>query len=148
MFTGGGAPSEVHGYFSPFGTPTDAFITCQSAVMDFEMRLRAFTVTAKDPFRFYQGVGKKMFTGMTALSLKGFIDVISQVKRKSIEFHKKRGDFEKWAKFSLQNKKLASHFRKIRKSKLKGEPLKIAIKQAAEKCFEDVRNKTLVLGYY
>lgn len=148
MFTGGGAPSEVHGYFSPFGTPTDAFITGQSAVMDFEMRLRTFTVTANDPFRFYKGVGKKMFTGITALSLKGFIDVISKVERKSIEFHKKRGDFEKWAKFSLQNKKLASQFRKICKSKLKGEPLKNAIKQTAEKCFEDVINKTLDLGYY
>jgi hypothetical protein len=82
------------------------------------------------------------------LSLKGFIDVISKVERKSIEFHKKRGDFEKWAKFSLQNKKLASYFRKICESKLKGEPLKIAIKQAAEKCLEDVRKQTMVLGYY
>ena len=148
MFTGSGAPSEVHDYFSPFGTPTDAFITCQSALMDFEMRLRSFTVKAKDPFRFYKGVGEEMFTGMTALSLKGFIDIISKVEIKSVEFHKKRGDFVKWAKFSLQNKKLTSHFRKICKSKLMGEPLKIAVKQAAEKCFEDLRKKTMVLGYY
>ena len=34
MFTAGGASGEVHSYFSPFGTPTDAFVTAQAAILD------------------------------------------------------------------------------------------------------------------
>ncbi len=41
MFTIGGAPGEVHSYFSHFKKPYDAFVTFFSVIHDFDARLRA-----------------------------------------------------------------------------------------------------------
>ena len=40
MFNSGGGPGEVHSYFSPFSSPMDAFVAAQSAIFDFENRVR------------------------------------------------------------------------------------------------------------
>ena len=148
MFTAGGAPGEVHSYFSPYGNPIDAFVTCQSALADFEMRLRLFTVAAKEPFKFYSGVGEKKYIGVNALSLKGFIDAVSKMNTQNLEFHNGRGDFESWAKFSLSSKELADEFREISKSELEGEELRAAIAKTAKKHFAELHKKTQDLGYY
>ena len=148
MFTAGGTPGEVHSYFSPYVTPTDAFVTCQSAITDFEMRLRLFTVASKEPFQFYIGLGKEKYTGKTAWSLRGFIKAISRVPIKSLEFHTNRGNFESWARFSLQNENLADQLHSIRKSGLKGEDLRSAVTNAAEKCFVESSKKAKDFGYY
>jgi alpha-amylase len=63
MFMAGGAPGEVHSYFSPFSTPTDAYVTAQAAILDFENRVRLAAVTANEPFLFYKGVGEENYTG-------------------------------------------------------------------------------------
>ncbi len=148
MFTAGGTPGEVHSYFSPYGTPIDAFVTCQSALTDFEMRLRLFTVAAKKPFKFYSGVGEKKYVGVSALSLKGFIDAVSKVNTQTLKFHNGRGDFESWAEFSLSNRELADVFRKISKSELEGEELRAAIVKTAEKHFVELHKKAQELGIF
>lgn len=148
MFTAGGAPGEVHTYFSPYRTPTDAFVTCQSAVTDFEMRVRLFTVATKEPFEFYIGLGRDKYTGKTAWSLKGFIEAVSKIDIKSLEFHNNRGDFESWANYSLQTKKLADRFQKIRSSGLKGEALRAAVTRAAERYYVGSSQKARDFGYY
>ncbi len=148
MFTAGGAPGEVHSYFNPFRTPVDAFITCQSAITDFEMRLHLFTVAAGEPFKFYTSAKKKAFTGVEVKSLKGFINAVSKVKLKSLQFHNERGDFESWAKFSLRSGELADDFQRIRSSKIGGKPLRKAIAQVAEKHFIMLYDKVNALGYY
>jgi alpha-amylase len=147
MFTAGGAPGEVHSYFNPFRTPVDAFITCQSAITDFEMRLHLFTVAAEEPFKFYTSAKKKAFTGVEAKSLKGFIPAVSQVTLKSLKFHNERGDFESWAKFSLRSGELANDFQNIRNSKIGGKSLRKAITQVAEKHFNILYEKVNALGY-
>jgi len=124
MFTAGGAPGEVHTYFNPYGNPIDAFVTCQSAITDLEQRVRVFSVTANEPFEFYLGVGEDKTTGITSLSLRGFIEAIKKVDIASVVFHNSRGDFERWAKSGLRDHKLAIRLKKIRGTGLKGEKLR------------------------
>ena len=127
MFTAGGSAGEVHSYFNPYGSPFDAYITCQIAVLDFEAKLRSYTFAADEPFRFYVDVGDENFTGIEVLSLKGFIQALLKVNVKSLEFHVKRGDFEKWAEFSLHDSFLAEKFKLISKRKLRGEKLRLKL---------------------
>jgi alpha-amylase len=136
MFTAGGAPGEVHSYFSPFQSPMDAFVAAQSLLFDFENRLRLATLTANEPFLFRTKAGEAHFTGVMTWSLKGFAKVLQTVNVKALEFHNRRGDFERWAEHSLQDTTLAQQLKGIRTSKLKGEMLRKALFDAAEKRFE------------
>jgi alpha-amylase len=124
MFTAGGAPGEVHTYFNPYGSPIDAFVTCQSAIMDLEQRVRMVSVAANEPFEFYLGVGEDKATGVSSLTLRGFVEAIKKVDIASVEFHNSRGDFERWAKSSLHDQKLATRLKKIRGINLSGEKLR------------------------
>ncbi len=148
MFTGGGGPAEVHSYFSLFEKPIDAFLTAQAVVLDFEMRLRLFTIGVGNVFKFYTGIGKKRYTGIEAWSLKGFIKALEEVDEQSLTFHSRHRDFERWAEFSLKSKGLAEEFKSIRKANLSGEKLREALLQASKKYFEKMQMKTQALGYY
>jgi len=130
MFTEGGGPGEVHSYFSPYRSAMDAYVTAQSAVLDFESRVKRAVGAANEPFLFYEGKGEKQFTGLMIWSLKGFSKIIKKVSLKSITFHNSNGDFENWVEYSLRNQKLAEKFREIRLSKLRGEELRKALEKA------------------
>jgi alpha-amylase len=136
MFTAGGAPGEVHAYFSPFHSPMDAYVAAQSLLFDFENRLRLATLTANEPFLFCTNIGEEYFTGAMTWSLKGFIKAFKTVNIKAIEFHNRRGDFESWTKHSLQDEVLSRQLKEIQTSKLKGEALRKAIITAAENRFK------------
>jgi len=138
MFTSGGAPGEVHSYFNPFSSPADGFVTAQSAIIDFENRVRLAVIAANEPFLFYTGLGEKCFTGTMALSLKGFAKNLRKISMKSLEFHNSHGDFEKWAENSLYDKTLAEQLRKIRLSKLKGEKLRKSIVKVVNERFSEL----------
>jgi len=127
MFTAGGSSGEVHSYFSTFNTPMDAFVTAQTAILDFENRVRLAAVAADDPFMFYTGIGEKYYTGKMVWSLAGFARALREVSLKSIEFHNNRGDFEKWAQKSLHDELLSEQLKKGRFLKLTGEPLREAL---------------------
>jgi alpha-amylase len=133
MFTESGGPGEVHTYFSPFRSAVDAYVTAQSAVLDFESRVKLASRTANEPFLFYEGKGEKHYTGLTAWSLKGFSKALQNSSLESLLFHSCNGDFEKWAKLSLRDDALAKKFGKVRLSKLKGEDLRKALIEAAKK---------------
>jgi len=139
MFTAGGAPGEVHTYFSPYDSPTDAFVTAQGAILDFESRLRLYVIAANEPFLFYTGSGEENFTGVKVWSLMGLIDALQKVDIKSIEFHDREGDFEKWADFSLRNEKLARKFKNVRLSRVQGEKLRHDLYLAANSSFVELR---------
>jgi alpha-amylase len=148
MFTAGGAPGEVHTYFNPHGNPIDAFVTCQSAITDLEHRVRMFSITANEPFEFYLGAGEDKATGITSLTLRGFIEAIRKVDIASVEFHNSRGDFERWANNSLRDQKLATRLKEIRKTELKGERLRRKIlgiaKRHTDELSEQMRSLALV----
>ncbi|HVO37077.1 MAG TPA: glycoside hydrolase family 57 protein [Candidatus Acidoferrum sp.] len=138
MFTAGGAPGEVHSYFSPFGTPIDAYVNGQAAIFDFENRVRLAAVCADEPFLFYTGEGEEQYTHVLAWTMKGLAKAVDKVSTKSLEFHNSRGDFEKWAEKSLKDKTFAGMLRKLRLSKLKGKPLANALIKTVETRFGEV----------
>ena len=137
MFTAGGAPGEVHSYFSPFGSPIDAFVTEQAAILDFENRVRLAAIAANEPFLFYTDVGEKNFTGVTAWSLRGLTKALQKISTKSLEFHNNRGDLEKWAGKSLSDKTLGEQLKKIRLSKLVGEPLRKSLIKVTKERYDE-----------
>jgi alpha-amylase len=139
MFTAGGGPGEVHSYFSPFGTPADAFVTMQAAILDFENRVRLATVVADEPFLFYTGTGERYYTGTMAWSLRGFTRAVQKVSMKSVEFHSKRGDFASWAEKSLQDQVLVKEFNEIKLAETEGEQLRNGIVKASKKRLNDLR---------
>jgi alpha-amylase len=149
MYTAGGAPGEVHSYFSPFNSPIDAYVTAQAALLDFENRVRLAADVANEPFLFYDGVGEKYFTGTMAWSLKGFQKALQKVSVKSLEFHNRRGDLERWAKKSLMDETLATQFKKIRLSKLHEEKLRKALAKAAKERGDELSKQVQrATGYF
>ncbi|MFW6110645.1 MAG: glycoside hydrolase family 57 protein [Thermoproteota archaeon] len=148
MFTSGGGPGEVHSYFSPFDFPTDAFVTAHSAVLDFENRLRLFSVAANHPFMFYTGKGKKHYTGTTVWSLMGFVKALEEVEIESIEFHTCNGHFEKWVETSIRDEKLAKQMKKIRNSKMQGRELRKGILKVATDRLKELRREIQSTQYF
>jgi alpha-amylase len=142
MFTAGGGPGEVHSYFSPYESPMDAFAVAQTLLNDFEVRLRLSISAANEPFLFHTGVGKEYYTGKMVWSLKGFINAISEVDPRAIEFHTENGDFESWMQYSLKDQKLASQFKQQKDSKEKGEKLREAILDLAKKRYATLNKQT------
>jgi len=114
----------------------NAFIAAQASILDFECRLRAATLTANEPFLFYMAAGDAYFTGVMVWSLKGFTEALRTVSVKAVEFHDCRGDFVRWAEYSLQDKVLARQLKRVNAAKLSGEELRKAIASVAEKRFK------------
>jgi alpha-amylase len=148
MFTSGGGPGEVHSYFSHFRTPIDAHVTAESAILDFENRIRLAAIAANEPFLFYTGMGKKYYTGTKAWSLKGFVKALQEVSIKSVEFHNRRRDFEKWVKVSLLDDALAKELKKVRLSKQKGEQLRKSIVKVAKERFKKLSQRIQATKYF
>jgi alpha-amylase len=135
MCTSGGTPGEVHSYFSPFKSPSEAYITAQSVLLDFENRVRLSLITADEPFTFQRKKVEKDI-GIKAWSLKGFIKALQEVDLKTIEYHTYSGDFEKWALTSLKDKRLAKKLKKMRLSKPKGQELKKSIMKITQERYK------------
>lgn len=148
MFTAGGGPGEVHSYFSHFRTPIDAHVTAESAILDFENRIRLAAIAANEPFLFYTGMGEKYYTGTKAWSLKGFVKALQEVGIKSVEFHNRRRDFEKWAKVSLLGDTLAKELKKVRLSNVKGEKLRKLIAKVANERLKELSQQMQATKYF
>lgn len=80
------------------------------------------TVPREKAFYFFTSIGN--YTGENASSLKEFVEKISEVNVKSLEFHLHRGDFEKWIAEVLEDKELAEEVRKLQKSGLTSNELR------------------------
>ena len=74
------------------------------------------------PFHFCIDVGD--YTGISAASYEDFLTSIKQVNGKSLSFHVKRGDFERWVLDVLKDEKLAKEMGKLMKQKLRGQALR------------------------
>lgn len=74
------------------------------------------------PFHFCIDVGD--YTGISAASYEDFLTSIRQVNGKSLSFHVKRGDFERWVLDVLKDEKLAKEMGKLKKQKLRGQALR------------------------
>jgi alpha-amylase len=135
MYTGGGGPGEVHSYFNPLGSPMDAFVTCFSALQDFDTRLREETVAANEPFNFeMSGHGEKKDDkphSCQACSLRGFGKLLEEVNLSSLELHSRQGDVERWLRFSLRMDDLADGAAELKG--MRGRKLREALKKLVQR---------------
>jgi hypothetical protein len=79
-------------------------------------------VPREKAFYFFTSIGN--YTGISACSLKEFMEKINEVNMKSLEFHFYRGDFEKWINEVLEDRGLAEEIAKLQKANLSGDSLR------------------------
>jgi len=104
MYTHGGAPGEVHSYFSPYPSPYDAGVTALSAIWDFEEKLRLKLNAADHPFVFtVNGVP----TQDVVYTIAGLEDAIKRVPEESIRNHLAKRDISNWLRYELGLNELA-----------------------------------------
>lgn len=80
-------------------------------------------------FFFFTGIGQ--YTCVYAVSLADFCQKLKTVDLKSVEFHSKRGDFDKWIETTIGDAYLAGEIRKIERT-VNGEKLRSAICRTVE----------------
>ena len=80
------------------------------------------TLPREKAFYFFTSIGN--YTGVSAASLKEFVERINEVNVESLEFHLYRGDFEKWMAEVLQDTELAGEIRRVQKLSLTGNSLR------------------------
>jgi len=90
-------------------------------------------------FYFFTSIGN--YTGVSASSLKEFMEKIRDVSAKSLEFHMERGDFEKWMNEVLQDSELANELRKLQMSNMSGDDLRNQLYVAVLRRFRCLTNQ-------
>lgn len=88
--------------------------------IDYESILRR--VDDNKAFYFYQDVN--VYTGIKANSLEEFVVILPTLPVNVIDFHLKRGDFEKWISEVLGDYTLSKNISKIKEKGLIGEDAK------------------------
>jgi hypothetical protein len=79
---------------------------------------------------FFFNIAIGQYTGLSARSLKEFLEILGRVNARSLEFHVSRSDFEKWIVVVFNDTELANAFMKARESKLSGENLRKELQSA------------------
>lgn len=87
------------------------------------------TVSMTEAFNFFTDIGQH--DGKSATSLADFSEKLKTTPLKSIEFHSKRGDFERWIRETLGDEYLADGIGRIDKS-VQGEALRTALRRTVE----------------
>jgi hypothetical protein len=87
------------------------------------------TVSITEAFHFSTDIGQ--YHRKSANSLADFSENLKTVPLKSIEFHFKRGDFERWIRETLGDEYLANGISRIDKS-VQGEALRTGIQRIVE----------------
>lgn len=91
------------------------------------------------PFHFYVDIGN--YTGVSAASYEDFLASIKKVKTESLNFHVKRGDFEKWALDTLKDEKLAKEIGKLKNQKLHGQALRNRLSRIVSERYQELTSK-------
>jgi alpha-amylase len=110
MFTAGGAPGDVHSYFSHFARPYDAFITFFSVIHDFDTRVRAQLKEAREPFVLSDGREVRSVKGLCNLIAAMSRTEIAETVAKSLE----TGELERWLREAVGDVALAKEVRAVR----------------------------------
>jgi hypothetical protein len=96
------------------------------------------TVSEQEGFHFCVDVDRP--TEKTAHSLAEFISIVKTVEPTSIEFHLKRGDFEKWFTAIIGDNTLSARTAKIGKDK-NGEELRKIVADVVTKRYDELRRR-------
>ena len=81
--------------------------------------------THEKPFYFFTDYGR--YTGILASSITSFLEAVTVVEAKSLEFHLYRRDFERWIRDVIQAPLLAEEVAALRKQMLRGEELRAGL---------------------
>lgn len=95
----------------------------------------------ENAFYFFTSIGN--YTGVSATSFEEFIRKIKEVNIKSLEFHLYRGDFQKWADKTLEDRELAEKIRSLQILKPVGNTLRDQLYFVASKRLEELKRQTL-----
>jgi alpha-amylase len=131
----GGGPGDVHSYFNPLGSPIEAFTLYSSVLSDFEARImleleKPEWVARRTLQSFPDERGFTFFyefarpAHLTVHSLGEFYSALKTVDVESIEFHTERGDFERWIRYVIGDRKLADQLKDVYKQKQSRESLR------------------------
>jgi len=88
------------------------------------------TVPMHGAFLFFTDIGH--YTGEFASSLTDFCEKLKKIPLSSIEFHHKRGDFERWIREMMGDEYLADEMSKIGRL-TQGEELRTTIRKIVER---------------
>jgi hypothetical protein len=94
------------------------------------------TVPSHEGFHFFRGLGDP--TGKVATSLTDFVEKIRAVDTRSVDFHFKRQDFEKWIRDILGDAELSRKISMISKE-THGEKLRNEIIQIVKTRLEELK---------
>lgn len=95
----------------------------------------------ENAFYFFTSIGN--YTGVSAASLEEFIEKIKEVNVKSLEFHLYRGDFQKWADETLEDRELAEKIKNLQTLKPVGDALRDQLYFMVSRRFEELKRQTL-----
>ena len=99
------------------------------------------TVPREKAFYFFTSIGN--YTGMSASSLKEFMEKIGDVNVKSLEFHLHRGDLEKWVAEVLQDSDLAGEIKRLQKLNLSGNSLRDQLSFTVSRRFKRLTSQSV-----
>jgi len=94
------------------------------------------TVPYNNAFYFFTDIGQ--YSGELAASLADFCKKIKTIDAKSIDFHYKRRDFQKWIRGTIGDVYLANEINKIQIS-IQGEELRVKICQIVERRLTELK---------
>jgi hypothetical protein len=105
--------------------------------MNLEVASRILRAVPREKaFYFFTSIGN--YTGISASSLKEFMEKINDVNVKSLDFHLYRGDFEKWIDETLEDKQLAIEIRSLRNLNYSGPMLKEHLHSIVAKRYKEL----------
>lgn len=96
-------------------------------------------------FYFYTDIGQ--YSGKFAASLTDFCKKIETIDIKSVDFHFKRRDFEKWIRRTIGDVYLANEIDKINEI-IQGEELRVKICQTIERRLTELKKLLASEGAY
>ena len=96
--------------------------------------------THEKPFYFFSDYGR--YTGILASSVTSFLEAVTTVDAKSLEFHLYRRDFERWIRDVIQAPLLAEEVAALRKQMLKGEGLRSGLIEVVKAWLKYVTEKS------
>ena len=150
MYTGTGGPAEVHSYFSgSVGSPADIYLAFTNIVFSFQGLMIGELVKSDSlanvllngwskqrGFFFY--MDEETPLGLVAKGYRDFYEAVQRVSEVSLEFHLKRGDFEKWFTQVFGDVELAEGIRQLRKRRLKGTALRNELASLVRRRMEQI----------
>ena len=150
MYTGTGGPAEVHSYFSgPVGSPTEVYLAFTNIIFNFQSLMIGELVRSDSLVNvllngwskqrgFYFYIDESTPLGLVAKGYKDFHEAVQRVSEVSLEFHLKRGDFDKWFEQVFGDEELADSIRQLRERRLKGVALKTALASLVQRRIDEI----------